>query len=129
LIPSRRRSKRLKKNSRSGCGRRGIRHLRRDGRFAITPRTGSNQAQARATIGGGGPDRSRDVDAPRHDGNVKTKPQRNAGPNKARHDARSRENSSALYALICVNPGRPDHYGSRTNIEHVAAQHGNAVMQ
>jgi hypothetical protein len=101
-----------------------MRHLRLDGRFMITAAMDSNRSQASAASGGGNPDRLRHIHAARHDGNVKPKPHRNAGPNKVhRHDACSRENSSAGYALICMNAGRPDHYGSRTNIEHVAAQH------
>jgi hypothetical protein len=87
FIPGRRRSKRLKKNSRSGCGRRGIRHRRFDGRFTITPAIGSSPAKARATNRTRALGCSHDIRKPQHHGGIQSKPERHAGPNPCHRHA------------------------------------------
>jgi hypothetical protein len=71
----------------SGCGRREIRRLRVDGRLAIAPCIGSNQAKVLAIRSDGDPHRLQGEDAAQSDCRVQAKPQRHASPNKGhRHE-------------------------------------------
>jgi hypothetical protein len=84
-----------------------MRHLRFDGRFAITPAMDSNQPQARATRVGGDLDRSCHIDAPRDERHVQAEPQSNADPNIGhRHDAHSREFERGM-CIDLAESGKP----------------------
>src|SRR6266536_3731131 len=91
----------------SGCGRRGIRRRRVDGRVAMKPCTALYQAEMFAIRSGADSHRMRRDDAPKSNCRVQAKPKRYAGPNKSHRHARAPAKIGALILLDLRESGKP----------------------